>query len=120
MKKQKPVEAPPTFAYKNLTHKQVVALVNEEFPISLRKNEDLINRIYERYPIIEKAEIAIIVKAIFSSIRDNLILGRLLRFREFIGDVHLHFCTYPKNGVKFPVLIVKIKTPAEVRKIEQA
>ena len=112
MKKQQTVKP---FSFKNKTHQEVVDYFNDEYPISIKHNEDLINRIYARYPLISKAEIAMIVKATFSSFRDLLILGKVLNFNKLFFNTKLHFSRYKRAGRIFPSLRVKIAMPPKMR-----
>jgi hypothetical protein len=106
------------FYFKDLTREQVVQLMNEEFPINIKYNEDLVNRIHGRYPLIEKSEVSIIVKGIFQSFRDLLILGKVLNFNKVFFDAKLFFIDFRKRGSILPHLKVKIKTPPPLRKMK--
>jgi hypothetical protein len=109
MKKPKTVVP---FYYKEKTHQQVVNLLNKEDPINLSYNEDLINRVYARYPIINKAQVALIVKGVFQSFRDLLVAGEILNFHNLFFNTKLHFYI-KKNALN---LKVKISTPPKLRK----
>jgi hypothetical protein len=112
MKKPKRVKP---FSFKDMSHQQMVDLVNNENPIKLKYNEDLINRVYARYPLIDKSQISIIVKAIFQSFRDLLVLGKVLNFNNLFFDAKIHFFDYRKDGHILPSLKVKISTPPPLR-----
>jgi len=112
MKKPKVVNP---FSFKDLDHQQMVDLVNNENPISLKYNEDLINRVHAKYPLISKVETSIIVKAIFQSLRDLLVLGKVLNFNNLFFDTKLHFFAYRKAGAILPSLKVKMSTPPPLR-----
>ena len=113
MKKQKMVVP---FFFKEHSHQQMVDELNNEYPISLKHNEDLINRVYARYPLLDKSEIGIIVKAVFSSFRDLLVLGKVLNFNTLFFDTKLLFFTHKRDGVIFPSLKVSVSTPPKMRK----
>jgi hypothetical protein len=93
----------------------MVDILNTDSPISLKYNENLINRVYARYPLIEKHQVSMIVKAIFQSMRDLLVLGKVLNFNNFFFDAKFHFFDYHKNGRILPSLKVKISTPPPMR-----
>lgn len=116
MKKQKTIKP---FYFRDLSHQQVVDLLNKEYPISLKCNEDLIDRIHQRYPLINKSEIGIIVKAVFSSFRDLLILGKILNFNNLFFDTKLLFFRHRRNGHILPSLKVQIATPPPLRNYDQ-
>lgn len=112
MKKPKIVKP---YYFKDLTNEQVVDLLNTENQITLKYNEDLANRVYARYPLIEQSEVSRIIRAIFQSFRDLLILGKVLNFNNLLFDCKLHFFDYHKNGHILPSLKVKISTPPPLR-----
>lgn len=112
MKKPKTVKP---FFFKNQSHQEVVNLLNDDYPINIKHNEDLVNRIYERYPFIEKSEVSIIIKTFFQTMRDLLILGKVLNFNNLFFNTKLHFFDYRKNGHILPSLKVKISTPPPMR-----
>jgi hypothetical protein len=113
MKKQKVVKA---YYFKELSKQDMVDLVNEEFPINIKYNEDLIDRIYARYPLIDKYKVSIIVKTLFQSMRDLLVLGKVLNFNSLFFDTKLFFFPHRRGGVIMPALKVKISTPPPLRK----
>lgn len=112
MKKPKVVKP---FFFQDLSHREMVDLINSDLPISLKHNESLIDRVHARYPLIEKSEVSIIVKAIFQSFRDLLVLGKVLNFNNLFFDAKLHFFDYRKDGRILPSLKVKISTPPPLR-----
>jgi len=113
MKKTKTIKS---FFFKGYTHNETVNIINKELPISLKYNEDLIDRIHFKYPILNKTEITIIVKLIFESIRELMILGKILNFNNLFFDTKFHFFKYRKEGRILPALKVKISTPPPMRK----
>ena len=116
MKKQKTVVP---FAFKDQTHQQMVDELNDNYPISLKNNEDLVNRVHARYPLLDKSEVGIIVKSVFASFRDLLVLGKVLNFNNLFFDAKLHFFSYRQGGRILPSLKVRISTPPKLRKNEK-
>src|SRR6266568_3586257 len=114
MKKQKTITP---FSFEGKTHQEMVDYLNDEYPISIRNNEDIIKRIHNRYPLLEKSEIGIIVKAVFASFRDFLVLGKILNFNGLFFDTKLLFFSHSRNGHTYPALKVKVSTPPKLRKI---
>ncbi len=103
------------FYFKDLDHQEMVDLVNTENPINLKHNQDLIDRVHARYPLIDKVQVSIIVKAVFQSMRDLLVLGKVLNFNNLFFDAKLHFFDYRRDGHILPSLKVKISTPPPLR-----
>lgn len=93
----------------------MVDYLNEYYPISLKHNEDLINRVHSKYPLIDKSEVGIIVKAVFASFRDLLVLGKILNFNNLFFDTKLHIFAHRRNGHILPSLKVRISTPPKLR-----
>lgn len=113
MKKPKVVKP---FYFQDITHQQMVDQLNDEFPISLKYNEDLVERIHQKYPLLDKAQIGYIVRAVFQSFRDLLVLQKVLNFNNLFFDAKLHFFDYCKSGRILPSLKVKLSTPPKLRK----
>ncbi len=113
MKKPKRVKP---FKFKDLSNQEVVDLLNAENPVNLKYNEDLVNRVYARYPLVDKTQVSIVVKSIFQSFRDLLVLGKVLNFNNLFFDMKLHFFDYRKSDAILPSLKVKISTPPPLRR----
>ncbi len=113
----KKIKTTKPFWFKDLTHQEMVDKLNIEYPVNSKYNEDLINRVHTRYPIISKAQVAVIVNSIFQSFRELLILGKVLNFHNLFFDTKMHFFDYRKNGRILPALKVKISTPPKLRKL---
>lgn len=114
MKKPKVVKP---FYFKNHTYKEIVDILNTDNPINLTYNEDLVNRVHARYPLLDKFEVGIIIKAIFQSFRDLMVMGKVLNFNNLFFDAKLHFFSYQRDGHILPSLKVKISTPPPLRKL---
>ena len=92
--------------------------LNNELPISIKYNEDLVDRIHRKYPNLNKSSIALIVKEVFQTFRAFLVLGKIMNFNTLFFDAKLHFFDYRKNGHILPSLKVKVSTPPKMRKDE--
>ena len=104
------------FFFKDMSRKDMVDLLNKEFPIKLIYNEELIDRISEQYPLIEKYKVAIIVLNILNSLRELLVLGKVLNFTKMFSCVKLMFFAHHRGDVILPSLKVKMTTPKVIRK----
>lgn len=113
MKKEKTIVP---FNFKGMTNQQMVDQLNEIYPVSLKNNEDLVNRVHARYPVLDKSEVGIIIKAVFGSFRDLLVLGKILNFNSLFFDTKLHFFDHRRDGRILPSLKVRISTPPKLRK----
>jgi hypothetical protein len=112
MKKQKIVVP---FSFKDKTKQEMVDELNRDYPISIKHNEDLVNRVHSRYPLLDKSEVAIIVKAVFTSFRDMLVLGKVMNFHNLFFDTKLLTFTHCRGGVMFPAVKVQMTTPPKLK-----
>lgn len=112
MKKPKRVKP---FRFRDMSHQEMVDLLNTEQPVNLKYNEELVNRVHARYPLVDKSQVAIVVRSIFQSFRDLLVLGKVLNFNNLFFDTKLHFFDYRKGAAILPSLKVKISTPPPLR-----
>jgi DNA-binding protein len=100
--------------------KEMLAEINQRFKISLQNNEDLVNRVYERYPYLTKAEIALIIKETFTSIRDLLFSGEIINLKGFLYDLKLAV-TKPDTNLPGPRgkqnIRVVVRTPEDLIKV---
>jgi nucleoid DNA-binding protein len=106
------------FYFKDLTHEQAKDLFNKDHPISLKYNEELVNRISSKYPIISKSEVSVIVRATFESIRDFLILGKVMNFNGLLFDFKFYVFAHRRGSVIFPAVKVEVSTPKSIRHLE--
>jgi len=109
----------PDFSFKDHSKQEMVNQINKDLPISIKYNEDLVNRVYNRYPLINKSEVAIIIKSIFIVIRELLILGKVLSFGDLFFNTQLKFFTFRYKGVIFPSLRVSLITPPKLKDINE-
>lgn len=112
MKKPKSVKP---FVFKDLSHQDVLDNLNKDYPVNIKYNEDLVNKIYLRYPFIKKSEVSIIVKIFFQSMRDLLILGKVLNLNNLFFNTKLLFFTHRRGSAILPALKVQISTPPPLR-----
>lgn len=56
------------------------------FPIKLKHNEELIERVHARYPFISKAEIALTITEIFAEMRKQLFIGNILKIHKLFSE----------------------------------
>ena len=101
--------------FKNIDNSEMVKIINDNFPISLKKNEDLINRIHTRYPILDKSQVAFIVLSIFQSMRELLILDKTISLQNLFLSMKLFYFQYRHGEHILPALRVKVATPPDLR-----
>ena len=112
MKKPKTVKE---YYFREVDHQGMADQLNRDLPVNIKYNEDLVDRIHARYPLLDKTQISIIVKSVFQSIRDLLVLGKVLNFNTLFFDTKLHFFDHRRDGHILPSLKVKISTPPPLR-----
>lgn len=113
MKNVKTTEA---FWFKGMTHQQVADQLDEDYPIDLRHNIELVNRVYSKCPFLEKNQISLIIKTIFKLIRSLFILGKILNFHNLFFDTKLKVFPYHRGDAIFPSVKVCISTPPKLKK----
>ena len=93
----------------------MISLVNKELPINLNYNEDIINRIYDKYPLVNKKTIILVVNFTFIALRNFLIIGKVINFFNLFLNLKLYF--FLNNWRKQSVVKIKakIKTPKALR-----
>ena len=93
--------------------KEVLDTMASERPIKLIYNEDLLNRIHNRYPTLTKTEITLIVKAIFEEIRYAIFSNKIIRIYKIFSE----FKSYMGNPSKvFPAyFIINMNTPEDIK-----
>jgi hypothetical protein len=111
MKKPK---KPQDFFFKDLEKDELVSQIDRDLPLNLKKLEPFIERIYNRYPLISKPQIVIIVKATLQAIRELLLLGYVLNIHRFVFDMKMLFFTHTEKQT-YPAVKVKLTTPPALR-----
>lgn len=92
-----------------LSRSDLVNLLNQELPINIKTLAPIVDRVYEKYPVIDKAEISLIILTVFEVIREFLVLGYIINFNKFLFDMKLHFFQHV-IGTRFnTALKVKLK-----------
>lgn len=75
--------------FKDQLFEEIISILNSEYPIKLNNGEDLIERIHNKYPLITKTEIAVIINATFESIREFLIRGDIINISNFVNGLRI-------------------------------
>lgn len=101
--------------YKDRTPEDVVDLLNKKIPISLKYNEDIINRIHAKYPLLSKTEISVVVLGVFQTIRDLLILNKEISVNGLFN--HFRFIYGGKSDHNRCVSYF-LRTPKSLRNID--
>ena len=86
-------------------------MLHEEFPISITDCAPIIDRIYQRYPFIEKHIIALIVKSFFVCLRERLLNGDTISINGLFS--HMHLIRFIRKGHKN--ICVKLSTPEKIK-----
>lgn len=105
-----------TFYFRDLSNEELKNSVNNNYPIRISQLELIIDRIHHKYPSLDKSEISLVVRAVFESLRDFLILGYVINFNKFLSDMKLNFFTRVIDGKIGSALRVKLQTPKTLRK----
>jgi hypothetical protein len=107
------------FAFKGKTKQEVVDQLDQEFPITLKYNVELVDRVYARYPLIEKHQVGFIIKAVFVSFRELLILGKILNFYGLFYNARIFFTSeLGADKIIRPRVKIKVATPPHRKKAD--
>lgn len=104
------------FKYKSTNLLGKIKEINNNLPIKLKHNQDLIDRIHSQYPYLEKHEISTIVITTFSIIREILVSGDIINIYNLFFDVKFNFFKARKNADIAWRLRGNIKTAPNLRK----
>ena len=101
--------------YKNKSKDEIINFFNNDLPINLKNIKNIVDKIYDQYPLISKLEISYIVKNIIYSFRDNLIKGNIININNFFYDYKLYFYNFKKNNKNYNTIRAKIKTSPRLK-----
>lgn len=101
--------------YKNLTLDQLIDQVNQCLPINLSDKFSLIEQIHEKYPLVDKKDISITVKAFFDVLRESLLSGDIIHFNKTFSSMKLHIYKYHRDNKDHISVKVKLSTPVGVK-----
>jgi hypothetical protein len=107
------------FFFVGKTHEEMAQIVNKKIPIRIPKCEYLIDKIHDKYFLLNKTEISLVVVKIFETFREILILGRILNIHHLLNNTKLFFYLSPIPGVKekanLPNVKINLSTPPDMR-----
>ena len=110
MRKKNRKDSEQKIVFSGYTMEEFIELINHDHPIKLIDNIDLIDRVCIRYPYLTKAEISIIIKAVFESFRELVLSGKILDFKHFFHDMKLYlFLRHCKADPENPCPSMKIR-----------
>lgn len=108
----------PPFYFKDISHKEMVGILDQEYPITLKHNEELVNRVAAQYPILKKNQISLIIREVFRCLREFLILGKTINLVHSFYDTKLLFFQTKAKTIN-PAVKIKISTSEEMRNHER-
>ena len=94
---------------------QLIEDINVNYPIKLKHIEDVINKIHNEYPFIEKNIIIIIVKYFFESLREVLILGHTIKINNYLTNMKLNIYNKFIKKSYYLAIKTKLKTAKNIR-----
>ncbi len=89
-----------------------ISQINEELPITCEYMGDLVNRIHEKYPEVDKTNIAHVVKAFLTVMREIIISSKIINLDKYLFDMKLLVYTVRK----FPAIKMHLSTPPPLKK----
>ena len=89
--------------------------VDERLPISLRYQNDLLERIHNLYPHLPKYKVAIIIQAFFETVRGLLLADERVTIKRIFSMMHLTFYLHKYKGITYPMVKVSLSTPKAIK-----
>jgi hypothetical protein len=108
------------FSFVDRTNQEMNDYLNFTYPIDLRYNEDLLNRVSERLPNIDKKKIKRVIKTIFRCFRDQLVLGNIINFIKIFEDFKLFFYAHKTKTKLQRRMRIQVVTPDYLRQVDLA
>ena len=102
-----------SFEFKEISKEEMVNIINSKHPIKLNKISYFADKIHERYPVATKTEVVMVLKEVFETIREMLVLGYVINFNKLFFDTKLYFFS-PSKGKA--AVKVQAKTPPPLKK----
>jgi hypothetical protein len=99
-----------------IPEKELIEDINKDLPINIKKLEVIVNRIHEKYPLLDKSDVAIVVKTIFETMRELLIKNHEISVNNFFKSMKFYYFTHCRQGHIIPALKIKINTSPKLRK----
>jgi hypothetical protein len=94
---------------------EIKELIDAKYPIKLKYNEDLINRVQLRYPYIKKYEISLIIKSFFGVIRDLLITEKIISILPLFTNTQIKAYGHLRSGRKDAMIRIKTNTNKKLK-----
>lgn len=104
------------FFFQGESHQEMVKKINDKLPIQMIELEEIINRVYNRYPLISKSEVTLIIKTVLEGWREILILGETLSLPNVIFNMKLHFFVHMRKKILHPALKTRLGSSITIKK----
>ncbi len=73
---------------KDINYPDLFQEINKSYPINFKKY-NFLNKVHEKHPLLQKEDIALVVKAIFETIRENVIEGYSINVKNLFNEFRL-------------------------------
>lgn len=93
------------------SHEDLLRRIEKVFPVQTKSIDNIITRIHEQYPAVDRSTISAVVHTFFASIRTELLSGKIINLLKYFPSMGIFTYAY-KN---IPAIKVKIKTPESLR-----
>ncbi len=89
--------------------------LNIDLPLNLKELEPVVNQIAQKYPLLKKSEISLVVKTFMEEIREQLLQGNNINIYGFLLNMNLYtYCKLRNNKLCFNAR-VQVNTPVKIR-----
>jgi hypothetical protein len=94
---------------------QIMAEIDKKFPIDAQNFDTIVDKVHERYNIVDRKDVEKVVKTLFIWLRRFLIISRSITFSHFLS--HAHLLIYRQKIGKGVIYKAKIRnaTPPTIK-----
>jgi hypothetical protein len=86
-----------------------------DIPISLVRIQHIIDRVHNRYPLVDKSDIVIVIKAFFETLRSALFVGDTIAIANMFSKMHLYHFSRIQNNRFSRVVKIKLTTSRKLK-----
>lgn len=109
--------------YKNdktkMNKEEVIEYLNKRYPTTIERFDALIERVHQRYPLVDLADISLITRYVLEFIRDNFIREQELNIEKFMTNFKIRYIPNNKKHIKKDIfqIMATVRTPYNLEKM---
>lgn len=103
------IQKQPLILKDNMSIEDLTQLINHQLPLSISNMEHIVESIQEKYPLLDKTKVALIILQTFKTMRNLVISGNRVSIAKFCYDMYLKvLIAHPKRtdpGVRVNLVV---------------